>query len=482
MTPFMSKYRKMILNLLLIAGMFQPAYTIIVWNGKIVDSWPDQHLAKLGKGSAGSPPAPFGFYSHPHGTVYGLTMLVDFSDQPAAFTVAQVKDWLNKVGYTSTYANGSVHDYYYSVSNGQLDLENDVYGYYRAAHPKSYYEGLSGYSGSDTLIAEMMTYFSATIDFSKYDNDKNGTTEAINFVYAGSGQTWGQGLWPHSSTLGQKKNGVTIGRYNMSDMGTGLSLYVFCHENGHMLFGWPDLYWFGDYCMMGNRMSDVNPEAINDFFRADQGWIPTKTITPTMNQVLKAIPNDTGFRYINPLKPQEMFFWSNVKNTGRWSNLKGRGVLLYHFDGTIAGNSSATSRCLYVVEANGTNAMAGGQWPDPGSMATDFYYSTNKTEFSSTTNPASLWGLRIYNISAIADTMKFTVGTGTPSEIAPGHSNVSTESFRKSLEPMPLFNVKGMFVGYLKNGKVVSSTGSVVPKGIFAVKAHDGRFYFVNMR
>ena len=108
------------------------AYSIIVWDGKIVPAWPDQHPAKLSKGTAGSSPASFGFYSNPHGTIYGLTMLVDFSDKPAVFSVAQVKDWLNKVGYSSSTANGSVHDYYSAVSNGKLDLENDVYGYYRA--------------------------------------------------------------------------------------------------------------------------------------------------------------------------------------------------------------------------------------------------------------------------------------------------------------------------------------------------------------
>ena len=258
-----------------------------------------------------------------------------------------------------------------------------------------------------------MAYFSANVNFAKYDNLKTGTTQSISFYYAGPEVTYAQGLWPHAGYINKKYNGVTVGRYNMSNMGSGMALYVFCHENGHMLFGWPDLYWFGDYCTMGNRANDVNPEEFNDFFRADQGWIPTITITSAMNKVFKAIPNDTGYRYINPSKAQEMFYWSNVKNTGRWSNLKGKGILLYHFDGTISGNSSATSRCLYVVEANGTNQMASAQWPSPGSMATDFYFKGNNAEFSSTSTPASSWGLRIYNISAVADTMTFTVGTGT---------------------------------------------------------------------
>ena len=396
---------------------WQCASALIVWEGKTVPEWPDQHLAPLGKGSAGSAPAsPWGFYSHPLPLTYGLTLIVDFSDQPASFTSTQVDNWLNQPGFAMGNTKGSVRDYYLEVSNGQLDLHNDVFGYYRARNPKSYYENDTGYTRAVELVNEMIAYFDSSVDYSKYDNDKNGTTEAISFVYAGSGQVWAQGLWPHAGYIGVTKDGVRIGRYNMSDMGTAASLplYVFAHETGHMIFGWPDLYWFGDYCLMGNRPSDWNPPAINDFYRADQGWLPTINIASSTNATYRAWHNGAGYRYINPSQPQEMFFWSKVKNTGRWSNMRGSGILLYHFNSAISGNTSGTSRSLYVVEADGDNAMANAQWPSPGSAATDFFYQTNKTEFSSTTNPASQWGLRIYNISAIADTMSFSVGMGTP--------------------------------------------------------------------
>jgi M6 family metalloprotease-like protein len=462
--------------MLAVAGLCLPANSLIVWKGKVVPEWPDQHLAALGKGSAGSPPAktaagaPFGFYSHPGALTYGVTMIVDFSDQAAAFTAAQVTDWLNKPGFTMGSTRGSVRDYFYEVSNGQLELTSDVYGYYRARHPKSWYEGLPGYTGSDSLVREMMNYFDPLVDFSKYDNDKNGTTEAVNFVYAGSGQTYAQGLWPHSGNVGQTRDGVSVGRYNMSDMGTSLTLYVFCHENGHMIFGWPDLYWFGDYCIMGNRMSDVNPQAVNDFYRADQGWIPTVDITASTNARYFAWHNSGGFRYINPSKPQEMFYWSKVRNTGRWSNLRGSGVLLYHFDYTLGGNTSGTRRSLFVVEADGNNAMANAQWPNPGSAAADFFYQANKAEFSSTTNPASLWGLRIYSISALADTMNFYVGTGPVAARQAGglqlvHPAVSTG-------PAALFNLKGVRVGWFgSDGKMLGLDNRPLAPGGYVVPA-----------
>ena len=431
----------------LLALFLQSGFALIVWNGKIVAEWPEEHLAALRKANTRTAAkGGFGFYAHPQGITYALTMIVDFSDQPAVFTATQVNDWLNTPGFSIGGTKGSVRDYYLEVSNGQLDLRNDVFGYYRAKKPKSYYEGFSDYLGSDELVNEMMDYFDPMVDFSKYDNDKNGSTEAISFVYAGSGKTWGQGLWPHSGNVNRTCDGVHVGSYNMSDMGNKLTLYVFCHETGHMLFGWPDLYWFGDYSIMGNRMSDVNPEAVNDFYRADQGWIPTVTITTATNAIYKAGPNQTGFRLVNPAKSQEMFFWSTVKNTGRWSNLLGKGILLYHFDRTVGGNTSGSSRGLYVVEADGNNAMAAAQWPNPGSAASDFFYAPNKSGFSASTTPASQWGLRIYNIGPIADTMTFSVGAGTPSYVFDRPNATPYQWYPREME-IPLFNVNGAFMG-----------------------------------
>jgi M6 family metalloprotease-like protein len=439
------------------------AQALIVWDGNIVPAWPDQAFgASLAKSSA----APqTGFFNHPRDTTYGVVMIVDFSDQPAKFSKDDVVAWLNKAGYSSTYAKGSVHDYFAEISNGKFNFFNDVFGYYRAKNPKSYYESSSGYSKATELIGEMLTYFDPTVDFSRYDNDKNGTIESISFVYAGAGQTWGQGLWPHSGWIGQKKDGVTLGSYNMSDMGAGLGLYVFCHEAGHAIFGWPDLYWFGDYCIMGNRMSDVNPVPVNDFFRADQGWIPVQTIAAADNANLTAASNGTAFRYINPANKNQIYLWSCIMNTGRYASLKGKGLLLYKFDNGIKGNTSGTSRQLYVVEADGNNAMAATQWPSPGSAATDFFYRSNKAEFSSATNPAALWGLRLYNVSDAAASMTFSVGTGTVSVNAPG--GWSLLPVASPYSPVQVFNLAG------QQTRATSPLPATIPKsnGIYILKS-----------
>lgn len=383
----------------------------IVWDGKPVTAWPDT-------ADPLSTYAATGFYPAPKGVVFGLTILVDFSDQAPAFTKTQVEDWLNERGYDVGGVNGSVRDYFFDVSNGMVDFQNDVVGFYRAKRPKSYYEAATDYSTSDELWHEILDALDPMIDFNKYDNDKNGRTEAISIVYAGPQVTWGQGLWPHATNSREQRDGVTLNRYMLTQMGKQLGLYTFCHESGHMLFGWPDLYGFGDYCLMGNATSQLNPAGINDFYRADQGWIPQTELTASSNARYSATPNGGGFRYRNPARTNECFFWSNVQNTGRFKVLKGGGVLVLHFDKSIGSNDPPNPLSLDVVEADGRTDLSATMWPSPGSSAGDFFAMGGNTTLSDTTKPAARWndgsstGLKIYEVSASEAQMTFAVGTG----------------------------------------------------------------------
>ncbi|MCI5223624.1 MAG: hypothetical protein D3924_13375, partial [Candidatus Electrothrix sp. AR4] len=62
------------------------------------------------------------------GNVRGLTIIVEFSDESAAVTRAQVDDLLNKPGYNLGGNHGSVRDYFLAMSNNKLDYSNDVIG------------------------------------------------------------------------------------------------------------------------------------------------------------------------------------------------------------------------------------------------------------------------------------------------------------------------------------------------------------------
>lgn len=412
--------------LVLIAGA---ASADIVWNGRRVAAWPAEalvaptapsHIAARSLAATRS-----GFYPSPKGKVYGLTLLVDFSDSPAPFTKDEIADWLNKPGFARDGCNGSVRDYYLDVSGGMVDFTNEVFGWYRAKQSKAYYEAKTGYTGSDELLKEVLAYFDPTVDFSRYDNDKNGTTEAISIVYAGAGLTWGQGLWPHAGWVGQTRDGTKLDRYQMSDMPGKFSIYTFVHECGHMVFGWPDLYWYGDYCTMGNRPNDLNPVAINDFFRADQGWIPFQDVTALDTALVDAPADSVVYRYRNPARPDlEGFAWSYLRNTNRRSVIKGSGLLLQHYDFSIDGNTGADKLGLRVVQADGLEELQAAQWPTKSNDPKDLFQAGTANHFEEAQFPAARWydgrssGVAFSGAGRPAATLPFRLGPALPATAA----------------------------------------------------------------
>ncbi len=67
-------------------------------------------------------------------------------------------------------------------------------------------------------------------------------------------------------TTGFCADGVCTYRYQITNMGSALTLGTFCHENGHMLMGWPDLYDYGYdstgagvFCLMAYGGFALNP-------------------------------------------------------------------------------------------------------------------------------------------------------------------------------------------------------------------------------
>jgi M6 family metalloprotease-like protein len=396
-----------------------PASATIVWEGKEVVAWPDLPAAPIAVASGGAQLAvSTQLFPHPSGVVRGLTILVDFSDEGAAYAKADVDAWLNQQGFTGFGLKGSVRDYYFGQSQGKVDYQNEVHGFYRAKNPKSYYQGGTGYERADELWDEVVAALDAEIDYSKFDNDGDGKTEAISLLYAGDEGTFGKGLWPHASGSNEQRDGVRLNRYMMTAMNNKPTNYVFAHESGHMLFGWPDLYGVGDYCIMANRGSDTNPVGINDMFRADQGWIDIVDVDAKTNARYGTTPDGVVYRFLNPARPTEYFLWSNLENQQEWVSIAGSGLLVWHFDKAINGNNPPEPLQLAVVQAGGTRKLGDTTWPSPGSAASDLFAKGGKSELAAQTQPNTNWnngspsGLRIYDISAPAATMEFSVGTG----------------------------------------------------------------------
>jgi len=364
-----------------------------------------------------------GVYARRNGTINGCVLLIDFPDQPSTISASEIQNFLTKQGYSDWGNNGSARDFYFDCSSGRMNfIPTATAQYFHAPKTFAYYN--TSNATATELIKATLQYFDSTVDFSRFDNYHAGHTDGMNIFYAGDAASFGDPLWPHSGSYGgtEKYDGVTITNYEMTDIGTQLGLYVFCHENGHMLFGFPDCYGCGDMAgLMGSRPNDQNPIPDCEVFTQDQGWIDVVDFDNTSTGTFRAIKNPFyAFRYKNPNKANEYYLWVNRKNEGRWSVLTGKGIVAYHFDASVkTNNPPALPLCLQVMEADGKNRLDSTDWPVPGSKPTDFFYSPNNTAITASSNPNSNWnnntasGLSITNISAISDTMTFIIGAGS---------------------------------------------------------------------
>jgi len=389
------------------------------------------------------------------GTKIGLTLLIDFSDDPATIPQANIIDYLNGTNYTSYGNNGSVMKYFQDNSGGMLTYTNVVTVYIRMAQPKTYYNDITKSCGTQgrLLVTEaidimktLSNYNSEILpSFNDITVDGSSLVVAFNVFYAGArpgNEYWSFGLWPHSWSLASSvdlDNGKSVANYQITNLGTSLSLGTFCHENGHMLCGFPDIYDYGYdskggagvFCLMNSGGSGVNPVLICAYLRRAAGWCTTTDFNSTTN--FTASLSTTNFnkiyRYSNPAAPTtEYFLFENRQATGRDANIAASGIAIWHID--QLGNRDNQSRVRNSIHANYecTLIQADNLWHFNNNAnagdSNDLYYLGNSAigytnAFNDTTGPDANWwsgansGLKAFDFSASATTMTFQLGLPT---------------------------------------------------------------------
>jgi len=278
------------------------------------------------------------------GDVVGITLLIDFSDDPGTIAPAAVSQFCNQIGYTGYGNRGSVRDYFYDVSNGKLNYTNWVpTAYYRALHPKTYYTDPNVQYGirARELILEALNHLeNSGFDFSQYDADHDGYVDALNCFYAGfSNSAWATGLWPHASYISFCADGVCTRRYQMTDMQNVLTLATFCHENGHMLMGWPDLYDYdydssgvGKFCIMCTYTSETDPQQPCAYMKYRAGWATLFQLNTPQQGLQVPYNGNVIYKYDHPTKPNEYYLIENRQRIGRDIALPDEGLAIWHVD------------------------------------------------------------------------------------------------------------------------------------------------------
>ncbi len=364
------------------------------------------------------------------GNFVGLCLLIEFPDIPATIPATEVEAFCNQVGYNGYSNNGSVYDYFLDNSSGKLKYTNIIAPYYTAKNPRDYYtkETITQPIRAIELIEEALTYHKANgFDFSQLTSDNQDYVYALNVFYAGNVvNRWAKGLWPHSYNLNAPfvlTTGKFANDYQITNMGSELTLGTFCHENGHMVCDFPDLYDYGyesrgvgAYCLMcaGGNANPKNPVQIGGYLKYKAGWADRIT---RLSAGLSAttLPGKNDF-YILSKNKSEYYLLENRSKSGRDFALPCEGLTIWHVD-EFGDNSNEQMTALShyecsLVQADNQNDLENGTNDgDPN----DLFSSGISAAFGASTSPRFAWwdgatsGIEISNIGATGTSTTFTV-------------------------------------------------------------------------
>lgn len=360
------------------------------------------------------------------GKYVGLCLLIQFPDVPGTIPQQEVNDFCNKKGYDGYGNNGSVFDYFFDNSEGKVEYTNLVTAYYTAKNPRTYYtdEAIAQGVRARELIKEgLVALKTQDFDFSSLSVDDQGYVYALNVFYAGPCvNNWAKGLWPHSWCLEQPYElspGKKAYDYQITNIGSELSLGTFCHENGHMLCDYPDLYDYGyestgvgHYCLMGYGGPDEkNPIQIGAYLKYESGWARQVTLIAQAIQATIAAGKNEFFFF--PKNRAEYFIIENRQRAGRDQSLPSEGLAIWHVDKGFGSNNNEqmTAEMHYecsIEQADNRFDLERGA--NPGDC--DDLFVKDKL-FADPTSPSSKWWdgvpsrLKISDISEVGSVMTF---------------------------------------------------------------------------
>jgi M6 family metalloprotease-like protein len=371
------------------------------------------------------------------GNYVGLCILIQFPDVTGTISQQEVDNFCNQQGYSNFSNNGSVYDYFLDNSGGVLHYTNIVTAYYTSQQNRAHYTDPQipvGTRARELIIEALDDLQNQGFDFSPLSADGSGFIYALNVFYAGPVvNNWSEGLWPHSWALASPyvlPGNKRFSDYQITNMGSQLTLRTFCHENGHMICDFPDLYDYGGqshgvghFCLMCYGGSNVNPVQVCGYLKAQAGWAASlTTITPGMSATVSSTSNDF---YVHRKSNTEYFIIENRQQAGRDTALPDAGLAIWHADEMGSNqNEQMTSALHYECSLEQADGRFDLEHKANTGDSEDLFSAPTATAFGDSSGPDSRWwdggasGLDLEQISASGTTMTFnTTGGGMAASI-----------------------------------------------------------------
>lgn len=356
------------------------------------------------------------------GNVKILALLIDYPDLQNTYSKATFDSLLYGNNYRS--GDGSFKAFYETSSGGQLTVDIDVKGWYRAANNYQYYAADSGYDRAADLVREAVDAAEvAGTNFGVYDNNSDGSVDGVLAVHAGpgaeSGSLTGQYIWSHRWVLSGGSSGsvfydgVRINDYMINPETRGtitnprtVGIGVFCHEFGHNL-GLPDLYdtdntngdseGIGEWGLMasaGYLGGEHRPGNFSAWCKEELQWDTPQIATIGNTGLYSLNPASTSRNEIlrvNTSVSNEYFLIENRQRLGKDSDLNGSGLAIWHINtnktNSIRNNVNAdeTLKGVDLEEADGNDDLDNDvNRGDGGDL---FPGTSNATSFTDATSP-----------------------------------------------------------------------------------------------
>lgn len=356
-----------------------------------------------------------------------LTILIQFQD--VKFTLGdntKFYNLMNQTGYSYNGNSGSVKDFYYENSYGQLTLQTTVVGPYTASHNQAYYgendptiNNIVKDRRAKELVKEAVNMAAKQIDMAQFDNDGDGFVDCVHIIVAGHGenentQKYLDAIWPHRGQITAiLRDGKWIKKYiitpelylqDLSPIG------VICHELGHMM-GAPDFYDLNDsidgYFLGGDKWDVMSSGGYNNRKKTPAhhnpytktqifGWANTTELSGT-NRLYTLPPshsNRNAFYTIQTSTAGEYYILENRQQQKFDTALPGHGLVVWHIhvgimDDRYAINTQHPQKC-YPVYAAATEPIPSGTMDSYGilySSNTPFPGGSQNIFFTSTSTP-----------------------------------------------------------------------------------------------
>lgn len=260
---------------------------------------------------------------------------------------------------------GSVRNYYLYHSYQRFNITwvilpselnfvtlDSNYAYYVAGN-----YGLGAYpKNSQGAFENLIKKIDPLVDFSQFDNDKNGYVDGVIVFHPGSGAEFTgnvDDIWSHKWAIYAKYyDGVWVQSYSMQpefwSANQPMTIGVVAHETGH-LFGLPDLYdtdnssrGIGDWSLMSGGSWNINlgesPAPLDAWCRKKLGNLFSEIvdINNSKEEVVLYPAENTPRIFQVKVSDEEYYLIENLQNYG----LPAKGLAIWRCDESYHGANS----------------------------------------------------------------------------------------------------------------------------------------------